>query len=89
MSDPKPNNLSLVALMRAWMQLGEQPSLEVVRVVADHFSFSKDVQSSKVSKPLIMCMSTIDTTRIALVVIEVAGWPCPSRDLDQCTHSKQ
>lgn len=48
--EPRPSNPLLVALLRAVVQLGEQPSVEVVRAVARHFLDTKDTQGSKVSE---------------------------------------
>lgn len=48
--EPRPSNPLLVALLRSLVQLGEQPSVEVVRAVARHFLDTRDMQSSKVSE---------------------------------------
>ena len=47
--EPRPSNPLLVALVRALVQLGEQPSVEVVRAIARHFLDTRDTLGSKVS----------------------------------------
>lgn len=48
LSEPRPSNGLLVALVRGLVQLGQVPHLEVVRAVAAHLSDSKDAESSEV-----------------------------------------
>lgn len=47
--EPRPNTPLLVAIVRELVQLGELPSREVVRALVDHFTTTKDAQSSAVS----------------------------------------
>lgn len=45
---PRPNTPLMVALVRGLVQLGERPSLEVVRALAEHFLTTRDAQSATV-----------------------------------------